>query len=94
MMKMTNTRILRAEIVTLRDFPRLQVGNIDCIQYCKLSCANRIIVEIPTVRNVWQRCLPLLPAAVNSDVLTELLPVASWHPWLPFLAPLLEILAC
>jgi len=61
MMMMTNTRILRAEIITLRDFPRLQVGNTDCIQYRKLSCANRISVEIPTVRNVWQRCLPFFP---------------------------------
>jgi len=94
MMMMTNTRILRADIITLRDFPRLQVGNTDCIQYRKLSCANRITVEIPTVRNVWQRCLSVLPATVNSDVLTELLPVASWQPWLPFLAPLFEILAC
>lgn len=59
-----------------------------------VSCANRIIIEIPKVRNVWQRCLPVLPATVNSDVLTELLPVASWQPLLPFLASLLEILAC
>jgi len=87
MMMMTNTRILRADIIILLDFPRLQVGNTDCIQHRKLSCANRINVEIPTVRNVWQRCLPVLPATVNSDVLTELLPVASWQPWLPFLAP-------
>ena len=96
MMMMTNTRILRADIFTLRDLPRLQVGKTDCKQYRKISCANRITVEIPTVRNVWQRCLPVLPATVNSDALTELLPVASWQPWLPFLAPspLLEILAC
>jgi len=93
-MMMTNTRILHADIITLRDFPRLQVGNTDSTHYPKLSCANRIIVENLTVRNVWQRCLSVLPATVNSDVLTELLPVASWQPWLPFLTPLLEILAC
>jgi hypothetical protein len=91
---MTNTITLSADIITLRDFPRLQVGNTDCIQHRTLSCANRIIVEIPTVRNVWQRCLPVLPTALNSKVLTELLPVASWQPCLLFLVPLLEILAC
>lgn len=94
MTMMTNTRILRADITTPRDFPRLQVGNTDSIQYLKLSCVNRIIVEILTVRNVWQRCLSVLPATVNSDALTELLPFASWQPWLPFLTPLFEILAC
>lgn len=46
---MINVRILRADIITLRDLPRLQVGNTEHTEYCKLSRANRIIVEIPTV---------------------------------------------